>query len=194
MFGLVFKMSRVLALLGGLTLVGLVLLVCASVLGRSVNGIMNADSMQAALPGFTAWVLSLGVGPINGDFEILEAGMAFAIFAFFPICQLTGAHASVDVFAAQLPDGISKALRFVTEVIFASVLLLIAWQLTLGGLSKFRSGQTTLLLEFPVWWSYAASIIAMWIAAAVGVYVAWLRAVEVLGGRVTPLTTDSLNT
>jgi TRAP-type C4-dicarboxylate transport system permease small subunit len=132
-------------------------------------------------------LLGLGIGPILGDFEIVEAGMAFAIFAFLPICQLRGAHATVDIFTQSLPPRVNRLLRLVTEAVFAAVLLLLAWYLLLGGLSKLRSGQTTLLLEFPVWWSYAASILALWVAALVAVYVAAMRAVEVLTGRASLL-------
>lgn len=181
------RLARFFAHLGGITLVMLVLLICASVFGRSLNGLMHSDFSQSAMPGLADWVLALGIGPINGDFEIIEAGMAFAIFAFLPICQFNGAHASVNIFTSRLPAKANDALRLVTEAVFAAVLILLAWQLTQGGLSKLRSGQTTLLLEFPVWWSYAASIIAMWVAALVGVYVACLRAGSVIGGHPFPI-------
>lgn len=190
MLDVVQRLARLLAQIGGLTLMVMILLVCVSVLGRSLNGILHSDLLQDMWPAFSNWLLALGIGPVNGDFEIVEACMAFAIFAFLPICQLTGAHASVDVFAASLPAAVSGPLRLIIEVVFAAVLILLAWQLTLGGMSKYRSGQTTLLLEFPVWWSYAASIVAMWVAALVGVYVAWLRADEVIRGRANPLSSE----
>ncbi len=177
------QLSRFFALVGGATLTLLILLICASVFGRSVNGILHGEMMQSVLPGFAAWALGTGVGPINGDFEIVEAAMAFAIFAFLPICQLQGAHASVDVFTSRFSPRADRVLRLVIEVTFAAALILLAYYLTLGGLSKQRSGQTTLLLQFPTWWSYAASIIAMWFAALVGVYVAWMRGVELATGR-----------
>ena len=177
------RLARLFALLGGVTLTLLIVLVCASVLGRSLNGMLHSDWAQTNLPALSEGLLSLGIGPINGDFEIVEAGMAFAIFAFLPICQLHGAHASVDIFTAKLPTRANRLLRLVIELVFAAVLITIAWQLTLGGISKYRSGQTTFLLEFPVWWSYAASIFAMWVAALVGIYVAAMRALELTRGR-----------
>ena len=177
------RLARLFALLGGVTLTLLIVLVCASVLGRSLNGMLHSDWAQTNLPSLSEGLLSLGIGPINGDFEIVEAGMAFAIFAFLPICQLHGAHASVDIFTAKLPTRANRLLRLVIELVFAAVLITIAWQLTLGGISKYRSGQTTFLLEFPVWWSYAASIFAMWIAALIGVYVAAMRGLELITKR-----------
>jgi TRAP-type C4-dicarboxylate transport system permease small subunit len=173
------KLARAFALLGGATLTALILLVCLSVVGRALNGLMHSDMMNQLAPAFAAWALGTGLGPVNGDFEIVEAGIAFAICAFLPICQLTGAHASVDIVTSRLPARANLRLRLLCDLAFAAVLVLIAWQLTLGGLSKFRSGQTTFLLEFPVWWSYAACIVAMWVAALIGLY---LAAIRITGG------------
>ena len=135
-------------------------------------------------PGAASALLATGVGPINGDFELVEAGMAFAIFAFLPLCQLNGAHASVDIFTAALPLRFNRFLRMVIEVIFAAVLVLIAVQLFSGMMSKLDRGQTTFLLEFPVWWAYAASLLGAVAAALVSIYVAALRLLEVATGRV----------
>lgn len=135
------------------------------------------------MPGVAAALLDWGIGPIDGDFELVEAGMAFAIFAFMPLCQLSGAHASVDIFTAALPVRANRILRMVIEVVFAAVLILIAWKLFEGMESKRNSGQTTLLLEFPVWWAYAFSLIAAVAAALVAVYVAGTRVVEAITGN-----------
>lgn len=184
------RLARGFALLGGTTLLLLIVLICVSVLGRSMNGFLHSDVAQAVVPGLANWLLGLGTGPINGDFEIVEAGMAVAIFAFFPICQLRGAHATVDIFTSALPARANSVLRLIIDIVFAAVLVLLAWYLLLGGLSKLRSGQTTLLLQFPVWWSYAACIIPLWVAALVGIYVAAVRAIEVFSGRSILLMDD----
>ena len=44
------------AILGGLVLSALILLICVSIVGRTI-----------------------GIGPINGDYELVEAGIAFSI-------------------------------------------------------------------------------------------------------------------
>lgn len=184
------KLARRFAQLGGIVLVALIVLICASVFGRSMNGFLHSDLMQNWMPGFADALLATGIGPINGDFEIVEAGIAFAIFSFIPICQLSGAHATVDIFTSYLSERVNAILRVVTDILFAAVLLLLTWQLILGGASKYRSGQTTLLLEFPVWWSYAASIVAMIVAAIAGVYVAVSRVTALATGRESPLVDD----
>lgn len=178
----IMTMSRVMAVMGGIVLTLLILLTCASVLGRSLNGIFHGDFMQGIAPGFSQWMLDLGVGPINGDFELVEAGVAFAIFAFIPLCQVTSGHASVDVFTNFLPKRFMRGMRAVTEVVFAIVLVLIAARLFEGMLSKRSAGETSFLLEFPTWWAYAASFVAAVTAAIAGVYMAGVRVMETLTG------------
>lgn len=177
------KLSRGMAMMGGGMLVLLILLTCISVLGRGLNDMMHSDLAQGWMPGLADWVLALGVGPINGDFELTEAGVAFAIFAFLPLCQITGGHATVDIFTQKMPARVVTVLRMVTEVVFAAVLILIAAQLWDGMQSKLRSGQTTQLIEFPVWWAYALSMLGAAMAAVVASYLAVMRVVEVATGR-----------
>lgn len=177
------KLSQVMAYLGGLMLVGLIVLICTSIVGRSMNGVLHSDLIEGFMPGLATAILALGVGPVNGDFELIEAGVAFSIFAFLPLCQITGGHASVDIFTSKLSDGANRVLRTLTEIIFAAVLGLIAVQLFAGLLSKMDSGQTTLLLEFPVWWSYALSLTGAVVAAVVAVYLAVMRIMELLQGQ-----------
>ena len=183
MHALMDRLARLFALAGGLVLCALVVLTCLSVLGRMLNSLLHGDAMQAAAPDLAAASSAAGVGPINGDFELVEAGMAFSIFAFLPLCQLSGAHASVDIFTDRLPPRAGRALRAAIEIVFAAVLVLIAWQLGEGMLSKLRSGQTTFLLEYPVWWAYAFSLAGAAAAALVAVYVAATRLAEALSGR-----------
>lgn len=174
-------LSRLMAITGGLVLSGLIVLTCLSVVGRSLNGILHNPPFEGT--GLAAALLGLGVGPINGDYEIIEAGIAFAIFAFLPLCQITGSHAVVDVFTDALPPRALRVLQAAIEVLFAVVLVVIAVQLASGTASKFRSGQTTFLIEFPVWWAYAPSLAAAVVAATVGAYMAAIRVAEAVTGR-----------
>lgn len=183
MYRVVDRLARVFAQLGGIVLLAQICLICASVLGRAINSVLHSNAVQGWAPDIAGLVLSTGVGPINGDFEVVEAGMAFSIFAFLPLCQLRAAHASVDIFTSVLSGRVNRGLRAVTEVCFAAVLVLIMVQLANGMLSKLNSGQTTFLLEFPVWWGYAASVVAAVAAAFVAIYVAAIRILETLRGH-----------
>ncbi|MEM1074150.1 MAG: TRAP transporter small permease [Pseudomonadota bacterium] len=180
MYGMIDRLARAFALLGGAVLSALVLLTCLSIAGRLINTVLHGGFAQTAMPGLADALLAAGVGPINGDFELVEAGMAFAIFAFLPLCQLKGAHASVDVFANRFRPLAHRVLSMIIDLTFAAILILIAWQLFLGLLSKMNSGQTTFLLEFPLWWAYAFSLSGALVAACVAAFVAAIRVVELM--------------
>jgi TRAP-type C4-dicarboxylate transport system permease small subunit len=174
--------ARLMAICGGLVLTVLIVLICISVIGRSLNGLLHGW-IGAVMPGVAAWALDLGVGPINGDFELVEAGVAFAIFAFLPLCQISAGHASVDIFTAKLPTRINRVLQLAIDVIFAVVLIAIAYQLYNGMLSKQRYGDTTFLLQFPIWWAYAASLSGSILTAVISLYVVGIRAWELMRGE-----------
>lgn len=165
------------AIIGGIVLCALILLVCLSVLGRSLNTLLHGP-IESIAPGLSQSLLDFGIGPINGDFEIVEAGIAFAIFAFLPLCQITGSHATVDIFTAKLPVRVNRFLRMVIEAVFAAVLILIAYKLFGGMQTKMRYGETTFLLQFPIWWAYAVSLIAAIAAAITATFVAVIRIQE----------------
>lgn len=177
-------LARIMAILGGLVLSFLVLLVCISIIGRMLNAMLHGDLAEAVIPGLARRLLALGIGPINGDFELVEAGMAFAIFAFIPLCQITDGHAKVDIFTSRFPKRARNILQGLIDIVFAIVLIVIAVQLKEGMDSKLRSGQTTFLLQFPVWWAYALSLSGAIVAAIVGVHVAVARLIEIFTGRI----------
>ena len=184
MHKLMMGLARTLAIVGGIVLSALILLTCISILGRLLNGFFHGDFMQGLAPGFADWMIAIGVGPVNGDFELVEAGVAFAIFCFLPLCQITAGHASVDILANSFSKGVNRFLRMVIEVVFAGVLILIAWKLCEGMLSKKQYGETTFLLQFPIWWAYGLSFVASLAAAIVGIYMAGVRIFEFLTGRI----------
>ena len=162
----------------------LILLTVVSVAGRGINTLMHDLIGAGVLAGVAQSVLDAGVGPVTGDFELVEAGIAFCIFAFLPLAQITGAHASVDILTSVFPAGVNRLLAALWEVLFAVVLIVIAWKLYDGMAGKIRYNETTMLLQFPVWWAFALSLTGAVAAAVVAVYVAALRVGELVTGRV----------
>ena len=183
MYSLIKKLAHAMAVLGGLVLISLILLVCTSVLGRSVGTVLHGAFMQTNFTDFSNWALGVGIGAINGDFELVESGVAFAIFAFLPLCQLSGSHATVDVLTSKLSLRSNQVLKMISECLFALVLGLIAWRLFAGMEAKQRYGETTFLLQFPIWWAYAASFLGAALAALVSIYMAIVRILEALSGK-----------
>jgi len=159
------------ALLGGVVLCLLVVMVCLSISGRELSDL----AFSGALGGLGDWLAESGVGPILGDFELVEAGVAFAIFAFLPITQLKGAHAKVDVFSKGMGAGTDRALATFWSLVMAAMIVLITWRLFAGMQDKMRYGETTFLIQFPIWWAYAACLVAAISASIVSIYCAAMR-------------------
>ena len=176
------NLARTMAVIGGVVLTILIFITCISVLGRALNTVLHGW-VGDIIPTASKWLLDMGVGPILGDFELVEAGVAFAIFAAIPLCQITAGHASVDFVTRQLPDWLDRFLKMITDIVFAAVLVLIAWRLFEGMMSKRSYGETTFLLQFPIWWAYAASLFGAVMAAISGVYVGCVRVIEFLYQR-----------
>ena len=156
-------LARALAILGGLVLVLITLLTVVSITGRSM--------------------VDWGLGPIPGDFELVEALTAFAVFAFLPWCQLTRSHATVDVFTSFFPDGVNRVIDLVTEMLMSLIIILIAWRLWHGTLDKINYHETTFILQFPVWWGYASALAAALVAVVVSLYMTAVRVHEVVSGK-----------
>ncbi|TVS03042.1 MAG: TRAP transporter small permease [Rhodobacteraceae bacterium] len=183
MHAIAMGLSRALAMIGGIVLAALILMTCLSILGRQLSILLHSDLAQSIAPGLAAALLGMGVGPIFGDFELTELGMAFAIFCFLPLCQITAGHARVDIFTSFLKAGTQRWLRLVIEILFSAALILIAWRLSVGMMRRVNTGQTTFLLEIPYWWPYAACFVAASIAALVGIYMVWVRLMEAVSGQ-----------
>ena len=115
MHRVVLTLARWMAVLGGLVLSALVLITCVSVAGRILNGWLHSDFIQGVMPGPADWLISIGVGPLLGDFELVVAGLAFAIFAFLPLCQISRAHASVDIFTSYMPTAFNRVIGVLVD-------------------------------------------------------------------------------
>jgi TRAP-type C4-dicarboxylate transport system permease small subunit len=154
-------LARWLALAGGAALTLLAGITILSVAGR------------AAIP--------LGLGPVPGDFELVEAGCAFAVFAFLPWCQLRRGHASVDLFVARAGPHARAALALASNLLLSVVAAVIAWQLGLGLADKHAYGEVSLILQMPAWWGYAAGLAGAALFALASLHTAWRSLNELLG-------------
>lgn len=160
---LVTGLARVMALAGGLALIGIVALICLSVIGRSL-----------------IWA---GLGAITGDYEIVEAAVGFAVFAFLPWAHLTRGHAVVAIFTDMVGPRINAWILVVCDALMLAVAVFIAWRQALGTMDKYAYGETTLLLRLPLWWSYAAGLIGAVTLIIVAIYMLAVSLADALAGR-----------
>jgi TRAP-type C4-dicarboxylate transport system permease small subunit len=185
-------LARALAILGGVVLVAITALTMASILGRAVVTVAYSHTPDylAFLDLPLGWLragarvlASHGIGPVPGDYEMVQDGTGFAIFAFLPWCQLNRGHATVDVFTSFLPDWTNRWIDLVSELLMTAVILLIAWRLGVGAVDKMRYGETTFILQYPVWWGYAFAMVGAVVAVIVSLYMLAVRVGEVVTGR-----------
>jgi TRAP-type C4-dicarboxylate transport system permease small subunit len=181
-------LARVLAILGGVVLVVITVLTVVSILGRAAVTVAYMGEPGDGM--FFQWLTSaarvlvdMGAGPVPGDFELVEAGTGFAVFAFLPWCQLNRGHATVDLFTSFLSDGVNRIIDLVSELLMTLVIVLIAWRLWAGLMDKLRYGETTFILQFPIWWAFAACMAAAAVGVVVTIYMLFIRIQEVRMGR-----------
>jgi TRAP-type C4-dicarboxylate transport system permease small subunit len=148
--GILSGLSRFLALVGGTLLLAIIALVVLSVSGWAL-----------------IWA---GLGPIPGDFELVEAATALAVFCFLPWCQIERGHVSVDVFVQGMGPRLEAALSSVFNLMMTVAAGFILWRLWAGMQDKLQYNETTYILQFPVWWGYAVCIP---VAAAFVLVCAW---------------------
>lgn len=146
------NLSRFLALLGGFVLLFVILVICLSVLGRFLGDLGHADFVTATLPFLSDFLTFFG--PLDGDYELVEACIAFSIFLFLPWCHLSGGHARVDALTSLFSNFWNRFFVFLWDLLFALFFVLVSWRLFFGLSDKFRYGETTFLLQFPLWVPY----------------------------------------
>ncbi len=178
-----YGLAWLMAVLGGAMLAALVLMLCVSILGREATDLLHSAWMRANMPELAQSLIDAGIGPVFGDYEFLVGGLAFSIFCFLGWCQITAGHATVDVFTVGLSDRSRRWLQLAIEILFAGALVLIAVQLYDGMNTLMRRRSTTFLLQYPLWWNYAAALVPAIATAAIGIYMAFVRLAEAVQNR-----------
>jgi TRAP-type C4-dicarboxylate transport system permease small subunit len=146
------------ALLGGLVLFALTLLTVISVVGRAVLS-----------------------APIPGDFELVELGMAVAIFSFLPYCQIVRGNVIVDLFTSKASARTRALLDGVGNLLFTAIAALLTWRVALGGLEIRSYNETTMVLQVPAWWGYVPAVAFLAFLTLICAYTVWRSVLEYRG-------------
>ena len=144
---------------GGVVLVAMSMLTVYSVIARWLAGSALRDLPPAS------WL-----GPLLGDFELMELGVATAVLAALPYCQMVRGHVSVDLLAARLPPRVSDWLTVAGDLLFTAIAGLLAWRAALGAVDIRDAGQTSMILGLPSWWGYAVSAVCLTLLTIVCAY------------------------
>jgi hypothetical protein len=162
MSAIIYGLSRFLAWFGAFVLTLVAVLTVVSIIGRALS--------------------FAGLGPVPGDFELVEAGTGLAVFCFMPWCHLKLGHASVDLFWKYYPAALRRLLQILADALMLAVWVLLVWRMGVQMVEYYANGEVTFILQMPVWWGYAASFIP----AVIGCVVYAWRLIQSLGLAAPP--------
>ena len=156
-------LCKVGSVLGGLIFVALVVMSIVSIVGRK-----------------------LASAPVPGDLELMQMGSAVGAAAFFAYCHMTRNDVKVDFFTQNLPERASRRLDAVGALLLAAMCALLSWRTSVGALSVREAGETSMILDLPMWWAYASLAPGLALTALVALVQAarcWRGAPLVEGAR-----------
>jgi TRAP-type C4-dicarboxylate transport system permease small subunit len=145
-----YALSQLFALGGGLVLVALTLMSLASIVGRAAFA-----------------------RPLPGDYELVQLGCAAAVSAFLPFCQMRGGHVLVDFFTAKSSATVRATLDTLGALSIGIVAAVLAWRLVAGAISMHEANDQTTILEIPTWYALALMVPSFALFSATGFYTAW---------------------
>lgn len=155
-----YAISRVLAVIGGVLLCAMALLTTISVTGRSVF-----------------------LAPIPGDFELVAIGTGLAVFAFLPWCQMTRGNVLVDFFMMRAPVRAKTTCDVIGGIFYLLIAILLTWRMIFGGLDMYNYAEKSMTINFPRWTTFPPSILMMSFLVVVIGYTVWRSIRETRAGR-----------
>lgn len=101
--------------------------------------------------------------PFPGDFEIVEVGVAVAVFAFLPYCQLTGSNVTADIFTAGAGPRTLKVLAVLASIVATAFAAFLLWRMYAGFLDMRMYRETTAIYQFPIWVAYIPILVSLFL-------------------------------
>jgi TRAP-type C4-dicarboxylate transport system permease small subunit len=92
----------------------------------------------------------LGFGPISGDFELVQVGVALSVFCFLPLTQARRGNIMVDTFTLRLRPETNRRIDALWDFVYAGFMALMAWCLMNGARDAFASGLNSMVLALPL--------------------------------------------
>ena len=92
--------------------------------------------------------------PIPGDFELTEMGVAIAVFAFLPYCQLTNANVTADIFTSRASPRWLALFGLTSSLVALLFSILLFWCMSQGMVDRYNYQYTSAILLIPMWIPY----------------------------------------
>ncbi|TRZ69067.1 MAG: TRAP transporter small permease [Rhodocyclaceae bacterium] len=141
------RISKLVAIAGGLVFVALVGMSIVSIVGRKLFGFV-----------------------VPGDVEVLQMGAAFASAAFFAYCHMIHGDVKVDFFTHHLSPRNVALIDAIGSLLVGLFGALIAWRTAVGAVSLREVHETSAILGWPVWVAQALMVPSFLLLAIVGFY------------------------
>lgn len=159
-------LAKWMAVAGGIVLIAMIVLIVVSIVGRAL--------------------ISVGLRPIYGDYELVTIGMGFAVFAFLPWTHLERGHALVSLVTDYFSVRANSYILAITDFMMLFAASFIAWRLYVGMTDKFGYGETTILLGVPLGWGYLLGFIGAAVGVIVALYVFCRSVSYIMRGEAEP--------
>ena len=144
---LLLTIAKWFAFAGGVIFTGLVIMSIVSIVGRKL---FNA--------------------PVPGDVEVLQMLAAFASASFFAYCHLMHGDVKVDFFTANISSIRRCFLDAMGSLLVGLVGAILAWRSWVGAMSLREAGESSAILEVPVWIAQALMVPSFILLALAGFY------------------------
>jgi TRAP-type C4-dicarboxylate transport system permease small subunit len=101
--------------------------------------------------------------PVPGDFELVEMGVAIAVFAFLPYCQITGSNVTADIFTARAGPRTLALLMVAAAIVAFAVAVVLLWRMTAGLADLREYGEVTTIYQIPIWTAYVPILVSLFL-------------------------------
>src|SRR5690606_9233681 len=95
-------------------------------------------------------LIPLGLAPIPGDVELVQASILFAVFAFLPWCHIERGHAVVAIVTDRFPVQLGALIEFIWDVVMVLAAAFITWRFAFGLVDKFGNKESSFILRIPL--------------------------------------------
>lgn len=143
-------LSRLFAIGSGVVLTVMALISLASVVGRAVFAY-----------------------PIMGDYELVQMMSAAAVAMALPFCQMVRGNVIVDFFTAGCSASFNRFFDLIANLLLTIGAFAFAWRMSVGLLELRRTGDASMLLNLPTWWTYIPMVLSFTLLGCVSLYSAW---------------------
>lgn len=154
------RVSKWLAIFGGIVLSAMAVLTTISVTSRAVF-----------------------LQPIPGDFELVAIGTGISVFAFLPWCQMVRGNVLVDFFLSPAPVRVHILTDIVGGLTYLAIATILTWRMIFGGLDMYQYNELSMTINFPRWTTFPVSVLMLAFLVVVIVYTIGRSIAEMRAGK-----------